>query len=902
MRFSLNIKVLFFFLVTVLLITFSISYIVFNSYEQTLISRTASELASIRDIKKKEIEDFLQEKRTDIELLAKSYSVITLMKTFLHEAHTDETVPYHSHSGKHITQDLKNFLPQYSQGMGFVGIHILAINHPDIVYSTMKDKLPDIHPGNVGLWGTDALFKLYTEVLRSNKTAYSDVVLYSKHKQPTFFLATPVKDHHQRSIGMIVFQFPGDSFTSILKVDRHLLSRSEEFYLVGADHLMRSNSHLDPVNRSLVNSLQYPEKGSVKTTASFNVLKGKTHTEFIKDYRGVDVLSSYTPINVSEKIQWGILAEIDKEDILVEINDVKRDSFYTLIIGLPLLMLFLYYIINKKLVRPLHHLKDSIVSITANQDFTQTVEAEGSMEIDAISKSFNTLLSTIVEANNEILKSHDLLEKGQSLANIGVWEINPKSMKVYFGTGVYKILNVDPNTFEPSLEAYLSFVHPEDKKAFVKTYHEAITHAVEGKHEHRIVREDGTIAYIEISYSQIQNDKGEVTLLNGLMVDYTLRKELELQLTSANTHLENRVREKTQDLLQTLKEYEYLFNTTIEGIMISKDGICIDTNEEAIKIFGYANKEEMIGLPMLDYVHDDFKDIVKKNQADNGVSIYEADLLRKDGSSFPAILKGHSFTNEEGSYRISATMDISELKHKESQLLLQSRHAQMGEMIAMIAHQWRQPLSSISATIGSLQMKQALGKYDPEFYDKQFQNISDFTQHLSRTIEDFRDFFKEEKKKKAIRLEDIADDSISIIRPLLEGKNITLNIDYQSNEEILSYPNELKQVFLNILKNAQEILEEKKVDMPRIDVSTYKDDDYLYFTIEDNAGGIEETIINKVFEPYFTTKGKLNGTGLGLYMSHKIIEEHCQGSLSVKNSNTGALFIGKIPRVLQKDR
>ncbi len=241
--------------------------------------------------------------------------------------------------------------------------------------------------------------------------------------------------------------------------------------------------------------------------------------------------------------------------------------------------------------------------------------------------------------------------------------------------------------------------------------------------------------------------------------------------------------------------------------------------------------------------------------------------------------------------------ELHKNREKDYLLLRQSRQAQMGEMIAMIAHQWRQPLASISATVGSLQLKQIMGIYEKEYFDMQLKNIADYSQHLSETIDDFRDFFKEDKQMYLTTLEEIMESSLSIMRPILEAKNITLTIDFGLHEKFFTHPNELKQVVLNLLKNAQEAFIQAKTADPRITISTYKDEDRMCFHIEDNAGGVPADIIDKVFDPYFTTKGELHGSGLGLYMSQKIVNEHCSGSIEVKNTNEGARFICKMSKV-----
>jgi signal transduction histidine kinase len=215
----------------------------------------------------------------------------------------------------------------------------------------------------------------------------------------------------------------------------------------------------------------------------------------------------------------------------------------------------------------------------------------------------------------------------------------------------------------------------------------------------------------------------------------------------------------------------------------------------------------------------------------------------------------------------------------------------MGEMIGMIAHQWRQPLSAISATISTLQVQHVLRGIDQEELAKELESIEALTQHLSKTINDFRDFFKEEKEKKAVRLHKLVEDSVSIINAIFVAKNITLNTENLCEEEIITYPNEIKQVILNILKNAQDILEERKIENPVVTIKTFVQDEKYCISIEDNAGGIPDEIIDRIFEPYFSTKDSYNGTGLGLYMSKTIIQDHCMGTIEASNTATGALFV-----------
>ncbi len=231
--------------------------------------------------------------------------------------------------------------------------------------------------------------------------------------------------------------------------------------------------------------------------------------------------------------------------------------------------------------------------------------------------------------------------------------------------------------------------------------------------------------------------------------------------------------------------------------------------------------------------------------------------------------------------------EVEKNRKKDKMMFSQSRYAQMGEMIAMIAHQWRQPLNAISAATIMIEMraKSSCLKYDEA--KKITQKIQGFVNHLSNTIDDFRNFFRPQKEKKVSNFKTIVETALSLIRYSLQQKNIDI-VEYTDNvENFLVYENELVQVVLNLLKNAEDALIEKSVKDPKIILRI----DGKKLIIEDNAGGVATNIMEKIFDPYFSTKDNKNGTGLGLYMAKVIVEEHLKGALLVKNTKEGAQFI-----------
>ncbi len=234
--------------------------------------------------------------------------------------------------------------------------------------------------------------------------------------------------------------------------------------------------------------------------------------------------------------------------------------------------------------------------------------------------------------------------------------------------------------------------------------------------------------------------------------------------------------------------------------------------------------------------------------------------------------------------------EIEKNRTQEQMMMQQTRMAQMGEMISMIAHQWRQPLAAISATTNTLILKNTSGKHEVDLFDNRLNRIADYSQHLSTTIDDFRNFFKKDKKREETTFEAVMENVLGIIQISLENKNIKVVTDFRYNKRVKIYAGELKQVILNLIKNAEDAVLETRVKDPEIRLYTSEENGSIVLRVEDNGGGIDEAIMEKIFDPYFSTKEAKDGTGLGLYMSKIIVEEHCGGTLSVKNSSSGAVF------------
>ena len=251
---------------------------------------------------------------------------------------------------------------------------------------------------------------------------------------------------------------------------------------------------------------------------------------------------------------------------------------------------------------------------------------------------------------------------------------------------------------------------------------------------------------------------------------------------------------------------------------------------------------------------------------------------------------------------IASAMDVTELREKEKLILQQSKMAALGEMLENIAHQWRQPLSAILSASSGMQLKRELNVLDDASFNHSIEVINRSTKHLSKTIDDFRNFFHEDKQKSHFSIQSILDKTLAMISSKFKNRGIII-VQQVDDIEFYGLENELIQVLMNILNNAKDALELNQIDERYVFIKIKHDLKELRIEIKDNAGGVPSSIISQIFEPYFTTKHQSQGTGIGLYMSEEMVVKHMAGRIEVENVSfshenrayKGALFTVVLP-------
>ncbi len=250
--------------------------------------------------------------------------------------------------------------------------------------------------------------------------------------------------------------------------------------------------------------------------------------------------------------------------------------------------------------------------------------------------------------------------------------------------------------------------------------------------------------------------------------------------------------------------------------------------------------------------------------------------------------------NETLEKRVSEEL---EKNREQEQLLVQkSRLIALGEMISNIAHQWRQPLSELSSILMNIKFKHNMDKLDKQTMEQKSKEAELVLDYMSHTIDDFRNFFMPKKDKEEFYIKDAINSVMTIVSSALEYNNIKVEINVSDNLKLNTFINEYEQVLLNIISNAKDVLIQNNIKNPLIKIYGEEQDGFVILYIEDNGDGVKVNPKSKIFEPYFTTKGDSDGTGIGLYMSKIIIDKNMKGKLRVRNTKDGAKFVITVPK------
>jgi len=329
--------------------------------------------------------------------------------------------------------------------------------------------------------------------------------------------------------------------------------------------------------------------------------------------------------------------------------------------------------------------------------------------------------------------------------------------------------------------------------------------------------------------------------------------------------------------------------TIIEQNNQIENNFCVDCNYEAITLLGFKSKSDILQKDMFQL----FPDISKKHKEEliesNVNNYFEDNIINNKNEKFQVQFKEKNVVIDNKNIKIVAAIDVTDIKQQEKALSHQQKMISMGEMMANIAHQWRQPLTAISIAASGIKLNYELDIEERVETIVELENIVENTKFLSETVESFQNFLKLDKEIVNFSIIKALRKTISIIGANLESNEIKIVENYEDDYAINGIENEMIQVFLNIINNAADVLKQCK-DKRYIFISIQRSKDNTILSFRDNANGIDKKVIEHIFEPYFTTKHQAQGTGLGLYMTHQILKKM---GLNIKVINENFCYEGK---------
>ena len=464
------------------------------------------------------------------------------------------------------------------------------------------------------------------------------------------------------------------------------------------------------------------------------------------------------------------------------------------------------------------------------------------------------------------------LEQLQKLTKTGFWELDLRTNTIIYSNEIYNILEIDKENFNHSYENFLDIVHPEDRDRVNSFFFHSFKNV--GKDStitHKVFTKSGKLKYLEQRY-QIKFDENKNPIASfGTTQDI-----------SEQEYYKQKLKEDLIKIEDHQNELEAIFNNTIDGLAI------IDLNTNFLKV----NKTycDITGLTEEELLSTNCIEITAPEYREESLKSFEEFLLTNEPKPLEKICKIKDRKVEVilYPYRINENHIMVNMKDISRDKLIQeqSRLISMGEMVGNIAHQWRQPLSIITSIASSITILNNLNKLPKENLNSDMEKIMEQSRYLSDTIDDFRNFIVNATDLENISIVNTIKKSLSLVDSAIKMNKIRVVTDFQDDLIISGFQNELIQSFINIINNAKDALiqnvENSKDRL--ILICTKKFGNRLRVGIKDSGKGIDEEILDRIFEPYFTTKHQSFGTGIGLAMSHKFLTQRHKCTIEVNNT------------------
>lgn len=557
--------------------------------------------------------------------------------------------------------------------------------------------------------------------------------------------------------------------------------------------------------------------------------------------------------------------ELDK----IVFNTIKETISVSLI-----LILLLFFTIQYFVLKPL----DKMIEVINNADKdgipTNEFSSNGSKEIFTLSNTMNNMIKSIKTSRNILKENERKLKSLLEMSPIAVRIATNDGQKIVFANNAYlrlldiqekELLEKNPKIYYLNESIYRDILNSLDKNE---------------KIENKLIllNINDSEVWVIASYMNIIYDNEKAVI--GWFYDVTDKIKIQKQIEEQKN------------------EFEMIFNYSIDGLaIVDLESNFLKINESYKKMTGFS-EDELLNTSCIKLTAPE--DVKRTEEAitniiENGSVVdFEKTCIVKDNLHLSVNMSMVLLPDKK---RILLSIkDITQHKLMESQ----SKLASMGEMIGNIAHQWRQPLSLISTIASGIKVQVEFGQFNEKNIIPDMDNIIKQTTYLSNTIDDFRNFIKNSNEKTEVQISNVINKTLSILNPSMVTHNINVILNLEDDIKIIGYENQLIQALINIINNSKDAIKEKlKENEERlIFIKTKSTNNNFILEIKDNAGGIIESVMDKIFEPYFTTKHKSIGTGIGLSITHQIITEHHNAHIIASNKTyeyenktyTGACF------------
>ena len=532
------------------------------------------------------------------------------------------------------------------------------------------------------------------------------------------------------------------------------------------------------------------------------------------------------------------------------------------------------------------------------------------------------------QAREALAANRQRMEMLFNTVAVGILEFDAKDCLVAVNDYVCRILGY--NRDELIGMPLNQLTAPEDRERTAAIRAEILEGRLKNaEYEKCYIHRDGSLLWVHATVSPLYDAKGSFTGVVGTIQDISTRKAAEERLaettwllgalsqaTPEPLYVKDRESRliflnpataksigKPVDELLGKNEYDWLPDREQAEIMIANDrrvmetGITLVVEEAMTGPYGVRQllctksplrneAGEIIGIVGIN------RDITAKKRAEEDLHRIKKELEIRVVERSQELERTYEELHHEIKERMAA---LEELHVKERLLIQQSRLAAMGEMISNISHQWRQPLNILGLIIQEMVLAANSGKITQTTLSASVAKAMQIISEMSRTIDDFRNFFSTDKMTVSFTICEVLDKAITFMESIFKQMQVHVEMSCEEDVRVEGLRNEYTQAILNILSNARDAFLERETVDPRISIRLFLENDRAVVIIKDNGGGIPEEIVDRVFEPYFTTKGPDKGTGIGLFMSKTIIEKNMGGRLTACNAGTGAEFRVEIP-------